>query len=174
MRKTLLTVSSAAVALGGLGALVVAEGGGQATPVHATTVAAVSPAAKAHAKGHVKHHRRHSLLRRSIHTTVEVRYHHGWRTLEFDRGTITSVSGTPSTGGTLTLVRPDGVTVQTKLAPSTHFRGTAPANLAKGERVHIKETGGTALYVWAHAPRAPKHTAAPSGTSQAAAAPTAS
>ncbi|MDA8392997.1 MAG: hypothetical protein M0Z87_09425 [Actinomycetota bacterium] len=159
MRKALLTASSAAVALGGLGALVVAEGGGQTTPVRATTVAAVSPSAKAATKAHAKHRRHHPLLSRAIHATVEVRYHHGWRTLEFDHGKITAVSGTPTTGGTLTLVRPDGVTVQTKLSPSTHFAGTAPANLTAGERVRIKETGGTALSVWAHAPRAAKHAA---------------
>lgn len=167
MRKTLLSVGSAAAALGGLGALAVAEGVGPATSVRATTVAAVKPASKAHPKGNAKHHRYRPLLRRSIHATVEVRYHHGWRTLEFDRGTITSVSGTPSTGGMLTLVRPDGVTVQTKLSPSTHFGGTSPADLAKGERVHIKETGGTALYVWAHTPHVAKHTPSPSGASQA-------
>lgn len=117
-----------------------------ASPVAAVTAATTGSAS---AGLHRYRHELRQLLRRTVHAQLVVRTKTGWETLDIDRGSLQSVSMT-----SITIKRPDGPTVTASVSSSTRFRGLPESGLARGDRVILVQTGGTAVVVGARAPRA--------------------
>ena len=80
------------------------------------------------------------LLRRSVHATFLVKDGtKGYVTVTLDRGTVQSVSSS-----SITVMRPDGVSVTESVTTSTKFVRTPQASLAAGQKVILVEEGGSA------------------------------
>jgi hypothetical protein len=82
------------------------------------------------------------------HADAIVRVNGAWQTFAFDQGTIGATSS-----ASLTIDRLDGAVVTVALSPQTRFRGLPQDQLAQGERVAVVSQGGTAVYVFARAPK---------------------
>jgi hypothetical protein len=83
------------------------------------------------------------LLRRSVHASLVVKDGtSGYITVDIDRGAIKAVSTT-----SISIVRPDGVTVTDSVSSSTEFVRTTEASLKPGTRVVMIGAGGSARYV---------------------------
>ena len=83
------------------------------------------------------------LLARSAHASLVVRDRSGqWVTVDVDRGTVKSISST-----SITLLRPDGVTVTAVLSSSTKFLRQPESSVVAGDRAVVLQVGGTARYV---------------------------
>jgi len=83
------------------------------------------------------------LLRRSVHASFVMKDASGaYVTVDFDRGTVESVSST-----SITILRKDGVSVTTGLTTTTQFVRTTEATLAVGAKVGLVEVGADARYV---------------------------
>lgn len=90
------------------------------------------------------------LLGRTEHASLTLRGKGGtWVTVTFDRGTIQSISPT-----SITIVRPDGVSVTAPVTPSTKFRRATESSLAAGDKVVVVQEGGSARAVLALGRRA--------------------
>jgi hypothetical protein len=84
-----------------------------------------------------------ALLRRTIHAQLIVRGKSGqWVTVDFDRGKITTISSS-----SITITRPDGVSVSAAITPSTSFRRATESKLAAGDSVAIVQVAGDARFV---------------------------
>lgn len=140
-----------ALAGGGAGAAAAATGAASASGSPA--VALTSATSTAH--HHHAHCRRplqrrlRELLRHSVHADFVVRHKGAWITVSVDRGKLNQASSS-----SISLTRPDGVTVSAKVTSSTKFFGIPESQLKKGDRVIVAQTGGNALDVRAMAPRA--------------------
>lgn len=83
------------------------------------------------------------LLRRADYASLQVKRHGHWVTYVVSRGQVKA--DTPST---LTISRPDGVTVTVKLSPSTRYKGiSGESGLEIGKRAAVISVGGTAVRV---------------------------
>jgi hypothetical protein len=80
------------------------------------------------------------LMTRSVHASVVVKSKGGtYVTLTLDRGTIKSISSS-----SITILRPDGVTVTAPLTSSTKFLRSSESALAPGDKVVVvQESGAT-------------------------------
>ena len=146
---------------GGTAAGLAASGASAAAPAVSPSTALATSAAtlstQAPLRGmrqDVRHHLRF-LLRHTIHADLIVRTKSGFRTLEIDRGKLTTVSS-----GTIQITRPDHVAVSAAITSSTRFFGLQESQLAKGDRVIVIQSGGDALDIGALPPRSPSATAA--------------
>ncbi|HEV2361541.1 MAG TPA: hypothetical protein VGS21_07555 [Acidimicrobiales bacterium] len=80
------------------------------------------------------------MLRRSPHLEFVVKDKAGqWITVDIDRGAVTSISST-----SITIERPDGVSVTAKIDSSTHFRKTPEGQIHDGARAIIVQWSGSA------------------------------
>ena len=86
----------------------------------------------------------HRLAHRAVHGDLIVRGEDGeFENVTFDRGRLTSVAE-----GSLTLERPDGVTVTVTLDDATRYRGVESADaLRAGRPVFVTSKDGTATVV---------------------------
>jgi hypothetical protein len=92
------------------------------------------------------------VLKGAIHGDLLVRGEDGaTRTVTFDRGKITAISG-----GSITIERPDGVSVAKNLTDQTVFNGTPKDKLQAGMRVIVVSSGDTAERVFSRGDRAQK------------------
>jgi hypothetical protein len=92
------------------------------------------------------------VLKGAIHGDLLVRAEDGaTRTVTFDRGKITAISD-----GSITIERPDGVSVSKTLTDQTVFNGTPKAELKAGAGVIVVSTGDTANRVISKGDRAQK------------------
>ncbi len=154
MRRILIGTGAAALAVG--------AGGWLGWPLVATAHAAPAPNTKPHrARPHGRPVVREAmrLLRRSDYLTMEVHYHHGWRTVIAERGVLVSGSSTA-----LVIQRPDGTRSRVTTSSATHYLGVKPASMAAGDRVRVVEVGSSAVRVSIHAPG---HRATPGSTTSA-------
>jgi hypothetical protein len=88
------------------------------------------------------------LLARTAHASLTVKDKSGrWVTVDLDRGTVQSVSST-----SITILRPDGVTVTEAIDSSTRFLRQPQSSVVVGDRVVLVAEGGTARYVLAGKP----------------------
>jgi hypothetical protein len=79
------------------------------------------------------------LLSRSVHATLVVKGKGGtYVTLTLDRGTIQSISST-----SITILRPDGVSVTAPISTSTKFLRASESSLASGDKVVVVQESGT-------------------------------
>lgn len=150
--RSLMVGAAAAVAVGGLGYVVAGPmdafgSAGTTTAAAVTTAAAKSASTPTFiAKGAAAQNRRglaRRLLRHSVHASFVIKDgSNGYITVDFDKGAVQSVSST-----SITILRPDGVTVTDAVTSSTKFVRTTEASLTKGTKVLVVETGGTAHYV---------------------------
>jgi hypothetical protein len=84
-----------------------------------------------------------ALLKRTIHAQLIVRGKGGqWVTVDFDRGKITTISSS-----SITITRPDGVSVSAAITTSTSFRRTTESKLGAGDSVAIVQVAGDARFV---------------------------
>jgi hypothetical protein len=84
-----------------------------------------------------------ALLRRTVHGDLVVRTKDGFQHVTYDRGKLASASGT-----TLTLTRPDGVTVTVTVNDQTKYRGvTGFGQLQTGWPTLVLSKDGVALVV---------------------------
>ena len=146
---TILSNTRRKLAAGGIVAATVLGGSGA---VYAATTSTTPAAPATHTS--VAHHRRGfergllRLARRADHATVEVKRHGTWQTFTFDRGMVTADTAT-----SITLKRPDGVTVTLAVKPGeTRFRGTTVSSnftqeVTTGHRALVISQGGTALRI---------------------------
>jgi len=88
------------------------------------------------------------LARHTVHATLNVHTAHDYKTLDIDRGRLTSDSSS-----SISIVRPDGPTVSAAITTSTRFPGLPESELAKGDRVVLVQTSGKAIVVWARLPK---------------------
>lgn len=92
------------------------------------------------------------VLRGAIHGDLLVRGEDGGtRTITFDRGKVTAISE-----GSITIERPDGVSVSKNLTGQTVFNGTPKDQLEVGKGVIVISTGDTAERVISKGARAQK------------------
>jgi hypothetical protein len=88
------------------------------------------------------------LARHTVHAELIVKTADGFRTIDIDRGRLSSISGT-----SITIVRPDGPSVTARLTNATRYVGLPESSLAKGDRVLLVQGGGgNALFVAARPP----------------------
>jgi hypothetical protein len=91
-----------------------------------------------------------AVLKRAIHGELLVGgARRGYRTVVFDRGRITAISG-----DSITLERPDGESVTAELTDATKFNGTPRDQLKAGDAVMVVQSGGTATRVVSKGARA--------------------
>ncbi len=132
----------------GLATAGVAYAGSQpADPSVASTPAAAAPAGapKAARPGA-------GVLKGAIHGELLVLGEDGsTRTVTFDRGKVTALSE-----GSITIERPDGVSVSKNLTDATVFNGTPRAELQSGAAVVVVSSGDTAERVLSKGDRAQK------------------
>lgn len=84
-----------------------------------------------------------ALLRRTVHGDLVVRTKDGFQHVAYDRGKLASASGT-----TLTLTRPDGVTVTVTVNDQTKYRGVSGfGQLQTGRPTLVLSKDGVALVV---------------------------
>jgi hypothetical protein len=85
--------------------------------------------------------RARAVLRRAVSGEVELATKSGFVTIDFDRGSVTSISGS-----SITILRPDGVSVTDAINSATHMpkRGVP----TKGENVVMVSHSGNALYLF--------------------------
>ena len=92
------------------------------------------------------------VLKGAIHGDLLVRGENGTtRTVTFDRGKITAISA-----GSITLKRPDGVSVSKNLTDQTVYNGTPKDKLQAGMGVIVVSSGDTAERVLSKGARAEK------------------
>jgi hypothetical protein len=105
---------------------------------------AVTGSSTAHTPAaHASHPHLRGLLRRADYAAIEVKVKGTWVTYDFDRGKVTAGSST-----SVTLLRPDGVSVTETITPSTRFRGISNASeLTVGRSARVISVGGTALRI---------------------------
>jgi hypothetical protein len=87
------------------------------------------------------------LVRHTVHAELVVDTKNGYRTIEIDKGRLTSDSS-----GTITIVRPDGPSVSATVTSSTKFFGLKESQLAPGDGVVLVQGSGNAIYVASRAP----------------------
>jgi hypothetical protein len=81
--------------------------------------------------------RKAGLLKGAIHGDLLIRAEDGsTRTVTFDRGKVTALSG-----GSITIVRPDGISVSKALTDQTVFNGTPRDQLQEGAAVVVVSSG---------------------------------
>lgn len=91
--------------------------------------------------------RARALLRRTVHADLVVRTKSGFETVDVDRGKVTAVSAS-----SITIARPDGVSVSAGITSTTKFRGLTQAQVAAGDPAAVVQTSGNALDVFSKAP----------------------
>ncbi len=83
------------------------------------------------------------LARRAVHGDVLVKTKNGYQTVTFDRGKVTSANAS-----SITVNRPDGVSVTETLTPSTRYFGISGANaIISGKGAVVISQNGTAIAV---------------------------
>lgn len=159
MRRLVLTTTRklAAVSIAGVTILGGSAAVWAATPGPGTTAGTAPAAATNHHHHHHGRRRHHrpvlAALRGADHATVEVKRSGNWVTLDLDRGKVSSYSGGKLAGGKLTVIRPDGKTVDLTVTSSTVFEGRSTGNLT-GDRVAVVSSPtGRAEVVVLHEPR---------------------
>jgi hypothetical protein len=112
------------------------------TPAPSTTTAPGEHAGRAGRPGYMLHH--------AVHGDFIIKTKNGWETITFDRGTVTAVSAT-----SITVHRPDGVSVTKRLDANTRYKGITEATaIAKGQPAVVISHAGTALAVGQRPPSA--------------------
>ncbi|MFZ0668035.1 MAG: hypothetical protein WAM97_19980 [Acidimicrobiales bacterium] len=85
--------------------------------------------------------RARAVLRRAVSGSIEIDTKNGFVTIDFDRGTVSSIS---SSG--ITVLRPDGMQVSEAVTSKTHMpKAGVPT---KGENVIVVSDSGNALYIF--------------------------
>lgn len=106
-----------------------------AAPASVQAANGTSPAPAAAGRGGILRH----LLARSVHASIVVKSKGGgYVTLTLDRGTIQSISST-----SITILRPDGVSITAPISSSTKFLRGTESSLAAGAKVVVVQEGGT-------------------------------
>lgn len=82
------------------------------------------------------------LLARSDHASLQVKIKGTWQTVTLDRGTIKSISST-----SITILRPDGVTVTAPLSSSTKFLRAPESSLGNGDHLVVVQVGSSTRWV---------------------------
>ena len=83
------------------------------------------------------------LARRAVHGDLKVKTKNGYQTVTFDRGKVGTASAS-----SITVNRPDGVSVTETLTPSTKYFGISGANaIISGKGAVVISQNGTALAV---------------------------
>jgi hypothetical protein len=119
------------------------SGAGSTTATAGSTPAAVVASTSSTSPRTAKHAHPRALLARSDHATIELRRHGRWVTVELDRGKVTAVSPT-----SISLLRPDGVTVTLRVDAATKVHGVASESaIAVGRRAGVISENGTALRI---------------------------
>jgi hypothetical protein len=123
--------------LGGGAGLAVAMGGTSSAATTDATAAAQAPTQKGARKAGGQ------FLRRVVHGDLTVRAKDGFQQVTYDRGKVTS-----KTGNSLTLQRPDNVTVTITVDSNTKYRGiTSVDELTVNKPAVVVSKNGTALMV---------------------------
>jgi hypothetical protein len=140
MSKKLAAIAVAFVVVLGAGAYAYADNATPGTP----SVSAAAGAAGIDANAAVgKGRRALAILRHADHGDLSVRTKDGFRTVTFDRGKVTAASDT-----SITVMRPDGVSVTKTIDASTKFKGISSASDIKtGKGAIVVSDGDTALAV---------------------------
>ncbi len=98
------------------------------------------------------------LEKRTVHAEFIVRgKSNTWVTVDVDKGSVTSVSST-----SITISRPDGVSVTAPITSSTKFRGLSESQITSGDKAIVVEKNHSAIIVLSRAPKAAAGTATPS------------
>jgi hypothetical protein len=107
-------------------------------PAAAGTTASAKPSTPSKANG--LRQRELQVLRRTVHGDIEIATKNGYVTFEFNRGVVTSISGSE-----ITILRPDGVLVTEGINGSTHMpkRGVP----AKGQNVVVISVGSNSYRI---------------------------
>lgn len=113
---------------------------------HGVALAARRAASAAHPERALVRQELHALVSRTVHAELIVKTKTGYKTVDVDRGVLTSTSG-----DVLTLTRPDGPTVSTTLTGTTKFLGLGESKLATGDKIVFVQSSGDALVVAAKA-----------------------
>ena len=107
--------------------------------------------------------RKAGVLKGAIHGDLLVRAEDGsTRTVTFDRGKVTAISG-----GSITIERPDGVSVSKGLTDQTVFNGTPRDQLQPGAPVVVVSSGDTAERVLSKGARVEQRKGAPRAAGEA-------
>jgi hypothetical protein len=148
-------VGRRALLLGGIGLIsagsVAGVSFGLASSSSSPTVAQVATSSTAASGGSAApkirrpYDRARAVLRRAVSGQIEIDTKNGFVTIDFDRGTVTSIS---SSG--LTVLRPDGMQVSEAITTRTHMpKAGVPT---KGENVIVVSDSGNALYIFKAGP----------------------
>ena len=123
-----------------VGTLVLA-GGAYAYAAESPTTAPPSDSAPAAARPGPDHHR--GQLRRAVHGDLVVRTKDGFENVSFDRGKVTAASAS-----SITIERPDGVSVTKAVTPETRFKGIDSADqLEPGKGALVVSKGDGAVLI---------------------------
>jgi hypothetical protein len=134
-----------AVIGGGAAAAATATGASRpAVDLAAATAATPGPSTSPNSGRHAGHAGRLArLARRAVHGDVIVKTKNGYETVTFDRGTVSAASAS-----SITIQRPDGVSVTEGLSPTTRYKGISGAiAVATGRPAIVISHDGTALAV---------------------------
>jgi len=82
------------------------------------------------------------LVHHTVHAQLIVDTKKGYRTIEIDKGRLTSDSS-----GTITIVRADGPSVSATVTSSTKFYGLKQSQLTAGDGVVLVQGSGDAIFV---------------------------
>lgn len=85
--------------------------------------------------------RARAVLRRAVSGEIELATKSGFVTIDFDRGSVTSISS-----DSITILRPDGVSVTDTISSATHMPKKGVPT--KGENVFVVSHSGNALYLF--------------------------
>ena len=125
-----------------VGTLVLAGGAYAYAADNPSTPSTTTPSASAPAAAHP---RRHLLrpLRRVVHGDLVVQTKSGFENVTVDRGKVTAASAS-----SITIARPDGVSVTKAITPDTKFRGVDSADqLVHDKGAIVVSKGDTAVLV---------------------------
>jgi hypothetical protein len=141
LKRHLAVVVAAGLGLAVVGGGVAAAGATTSRPTvqlaQATTVPGAAPTTTAPGMHH------HGWMHGAIHGDILVKTKNGYQVVTFDRGTVTTISGT-----SITIRRPDGVSVTKTLTPDTKYKGiSGAAAVVTGRPAIVVSQHGTALVV---------------------------
>lgn len=149
LKKNLVIITIAALVLGA-GAYAWAEDA-PSRPTTSASVAADPPASTPSNPAPAGKGGKHAgVLRRVVHGDLVVRTKKGFENMTYDRGTVSAVSAT-----SITVQRPDGVSVTKTIDANTRFRGAQSASDVKsGSPAIVLSKGGAAVLIAQRAAKA--------------------
>jgi hypothetical protein len=140
-RRALLLTGIGVLAAGSVTGVSFALTSSAIAPTAAQTTSTTSASGSATPRVDRPRERALQVLRRAVSGEVEIATKNGFVTIDFNRGTVSSVSGS-----SITVLRPDGQSVTEAVTGTTHMpKKGAPAT---GQNVIVISHSGDALYIF--------------------------